>query len=181
MNLQKTLMNKSKCEALVKQYIKKKQLRKTDPTLYSKHLNKALSNLEFANFLIEEHNHSIKQKLPKRTYYDWCITIYYYAIYHTALTLLTKIGYDSKSHLATIATITLFYYHQDNILNKKDIDFLIEQVHIQKKEIDLVVDAKLLRERACYNVDETFQFNQATQLQKQTADFVSKIRIMLEG
>ncbi len=159
-------------------YIKINALRKTNPD-YRKHVNKSISNLELANFLLEEHDFSIKEKLPNRRYYDWCITIYYYSIYHTALALLAKLGYKSNSHLATLAAIALFYYHKDNALKKEDIDFLLERINLEEKEIDFAIESKDLRERACYGVDELFDISIAKMLQKQTADFVNKIKELL--
>lgn len=170
---------KAYCEELFSHYIKIKSLKKTNPS-HKKHINKAVSNLELANFLLEEHNFSIKEKLPDRSYYDWCITIYYYSIYHISLALLAKIGYKSNSHLATLATITLFYYHKDNVLKKEDIDFLLEKISLEEKEIDFVIESKDYRERACYGVDEIFNVSTAQTLQKQTAEFVDKIKGLLE-
>ena len=128
---------------------------------------------------MEEHNFSIKEKLPNRKYYDWCITIYYYSIYHISLALLAKLGYKSNSHFATLAAITLFYYHKDNLLKEKDIDFLLEKINLEEKEIDFVIESKDLRERACYGVDESFNLSITKILQKQTVDFVNMIKDLL--
>ncbi len=178
-DVQRLVKDKNYCETVFRYYVKMRVLRKTEPKFFGKHVNKSLSNLEFANFILTEHDYSIKDKLPKKTFYDWCITIYYYSIYHIALALTTKIGYESKSHLATITTITLFYYHNDNVLNKEDIEFIIEKIHLEKQEIDLVLDSKGLRERACYGADETFELSQAKWLQEQTVEFVNKIKSLL--
>ena len=171
-NIKKLTKEKHYCEKLFSHYLKTKALKRTTPD-YKKHVNKAVSNLEFANFIFEEHNFSIKEKLLDRNYYDWCITIYYYSIYHVSLALLAKLGYKSNSHLATLAAITLFYYHKENILKKEDIDFLLEKINLEEKEIDFVIESKDLRERACYGVDELFNISIAKMLQKQTADFVN--------
>jgi len=178
-NVQKLIKDKKYCETIFKHYVKIKLLRKTESGLFNKYINKAISNLEFANFILAEHNDSIKHKLPNKTFYDWCITIYYYSIYHIALALATKIGYESKNHLATITAITLFYHHKNNILKKEDIEFIIEKIHLEKQEIDLILDSKKLREKACYGADEMFELSQAKRLQKQTAEFVNKIRGLL--
>jgi len=178
-DIKKLIKDKKYCETAFKNYVKTKVLRQTSAKLFEKHLNKAINNLEFANFILTEHDYSIKENLPNKTFYDWCITIYYYSIYRTALALTTKIGFDSKSHMATITAITLFYYHHDNILKKEEIEFVIEKINLDKEEIDLVLDSKELRERACYGADEAFQLSQASRLQKQTADFVNKIRSLL--
>lgn len=176
----KLTKEKQYCEELFSHYIKTKALKMTKPD-YKKYISKALSNLELANFLLEEHNFSIKEKLPNRKYYDWCITIYYYSTYHTALALLAKLGYKSTSHFATLVAITLFYYHRDNVLKKEDIDFLLEKIDLKEEEIDFVIDSKDLRERACYGVDELFNISIAKMLQKQTVEFVNKIKELLMG
>ena len=62
-NANRLIKEKQYCEELFSHYIQIKTLRKTNPD-YRKHINKAISNLEFANFLLEEHNFSIKEKLP---------------------------------------------------------------------------------------------------------------------
>ncbi|MBS3137630.1 hypothetical protein J4232_04305 [Candidatus Woesearchaeota archaeon] len=178
-NPHKLLRDKEYCKKLFKHYIKTKALRKTNPN-FEKYISKAMSNLELANFLFEEHNYSIKEKLPNKDFYDWCITIYYYSIYHASLALIAKLGYKSNSHLATLATITLFYYHKDNVLKEEDVNFLLEKINLEEKEIDFVIESKNLRERACYGVDESFNLSITKMLQKQTADFVNKIKEMLD-
>lgn len=179
-NPKKLVSDKKYCEKLFNHFIKIKTIRPDKSKLFEKHVNKALKNLEFANFILLEHEYSIKDKLPKKTFYDWCVTIYYYALYHTALALVTKLGYYSKSHISTITTITLFYYHKDNILKKEDIEFLIDKIHLDKKDIDLIFDSKDMRERACYGTDDVFERMQAEKLQKETADFVARMREVLE-
>ena len=172
--------NHKYCEEVFQYFLKFKILKKTEP-LFEKYIDKAISNLEFANFIMDEHKYSIGEKLPNKTFYDWCITIYYYSIYHTALALLTKLRYSSKNHLATIATLTLFYYHRENILEKEDIEFIIREINLQKEDIDLLISSKDLREKACYNPDEKFVLEQAKNLQERTAIFVNKVKTLLEN
>lgn len=176
----KLLKNKNYCALVFRNYFRKKVIRSENPNLYLKHIKKAIKNLEFANFLLTEHNYSIRQKLPNQTFYDWCIIIYYYSIYHTALALLAKLGYKSQSHTATIAALTLFYYHKDNLLKQEDISFLIEKITFDKEEFDMVMKAKGMRERACYGADELFELGEAKRLQEQTADFVNRMRQLME-
>jgi len=178
-DINKLIRDKKYCEKVFVEFIKRNMIRENKLKSFEKHINKALSNLKFANFLVEEHEDSIKIKLPNKTFYDWCIIIYYYSIYHTALALITKAGYESKNHMATITAITLFYYHKDNLLKKEDIEFLIEKISLEKTDIDLVFDSKELRERACYGADQLFELRQALALKKETVDFVNKIRIFL--
>ena len=172
--------DKKYCEMIFKYYLKIKIITKDNPTFFEKHLHKAITNLEFANFLLLEHDYSIKEKLPKNKYYDWCITIYYYSIYHASLALANKLGYNSKNHLATIVTVTLFYYHRKNMLDKDELNLLVEKMNLKREEIDLFLDSKDLREKACYGVDKSFEASQANKLQRRTVDFINKVRLLLE-
>lgn len=176
----KIIEDKEYCEDVFNYFLRVKTIKEIRTTFFEKHINKAISNLEFANFILDEHNHSIKKAFSNKTFYDWCITIYYYALYHAVLALVVKIGYESKNHLATISAVALFYYHKDNILDKKDIQFIIEHIDIDKEEIGMLLDSKNIRERACYGVDESFQLGQAISMQKKTADFVNKIKSLLK-
>lgn len=179
-NLERLAEDRNYCETVFRHYVKTGVLRKTAPLLFQKHINKAMNNLEFANFILEEHNYSLKNKLPGKTFFDWCLTIYYYAAYRTALALAARAGYESKSHAATIAAIILFYYHKDNLLKKEDIHLIIGHISIEKEEIELMLDAKGMRENACYGVDALFEKSQAERMQKRTAEFVSRIKQLLE-
>ncbi len=59
-DVNKLTKEKQYCEELFSHYIKIKAIRKTNPD-YKKYINKAVSNLELANFILEEHNFSIKK------------------------------------------------------------------------------------------------------------------------
>lgn len=172
--------DKKYCEDVFNYFLRVKTIKETHTAFFVKHINKAISNLEFANFILDEHNHSIKKTFSNKTFYDWCITIYYYSLYHAVLALVVKLEYESKNHLATISAVALFYYHKDNILDKKDIQFIIEHIDIDKEEISMLLDSKSIRERACYGVDESFQLYQAKNMQEKTADFVNKAKILLK-
>lgn len=179
-NTERLIEEDSYCETVFSQFLKKKVVKPHSSALFEKHLQKSLDNLEFANFLFSEHNFSIKEKLPSKTYYDWCVTIYYYSLYHAALALATKAGYVSKNHLATITTITLFYYHKKTLLEKEDLQFIVETLDLDSKDIELIVDSKSLRQRASYGVGMTFQRQQALTLQKDTAEFINRVRIIFQ-
>lgn len=179
-NLSRLIKEESYCKRVFEFFIKTKSLRKEEQLFFEKHLNKSLDNLQFANFILDEHKHSIKEKLPAKSFYDWCVVIYYYALYHSVLALLSKTGYKSKNHLATISSVILFYYHKSNILNKEDIQFIIDKINLDEVDIDFMINSKELRERASYRVDESFDLLLAQRLQKETVEFVNKIKNILE-
>jgi uncharacterized protein (UPF0332 family) len=178
-NQEKLLTDKAYCEEIFKSFLKKKAIKEDKLKAFKKHLDKSMNNLEFANYILEEHNHSVKEKLPNKKFYDWCITIYYYSLYHSALALVSKAGFESKNHLATITALTLFYYHKNNILNKEEIEFLLNSFAIEKEDINFILDTKDLRERASYGV-ESFEQKQAEDLRVEVADFVNKCKEILE-
>lgn len=128
-----------------------------------------------------EHSQSIKEKLRGRSFYDWCIVIYYYAVYHAVLALICRAGFKSKSHLASISALTLIYYHKKKFLSKEDLQLVIGGQDIEGEDIEFVADSKNLRERASYGTDENFELILAKNLQKNTVDFVNKIRKVIEN
>ncbi|MEK6872193.1 MAG: hypothetical protein AABX16_04790 [Nanoarchaeota archaeon] len=179
-NIHKLIENKDYCEKIFNFFIKNQSLRKTDSSLFEKHLNKSLSNLEFANFILSEHAYSIKEKLPNKKFYDWSIVVYYYSLYHAVLALIIKAGFESKNHIASICVLTLFCHHKNNLLKKDDIEFIIDNFNLKSEDIEFLFNSKELREKATYRVDEYFDLYIAQSLQKKTADFVNKVKNILE-
>lgn len=173
--------DKTYCEQVFNFFIKNKTIKKSNSDLFEKYINKSLDNLEFGNFILSEHEYSIKKKFKNKSFYDWCVVIYYYSIYHAVLALISKAGFNSKNHLASVSVLTYVYYHKRNVLKREDIKFIIENLDIKDEEIEFIVSAKELREKASYRVDETFDLNLAKNLQEKTADFVNKIKNILEA
>ena len=75
--------------------------------------------------------------------------------------------------------MTLFYHHKKNILDKEEIEFLINTFSIEKKDINFLLETKDLRERASYGI-ESFEQRQAKNLKIQVVDFINKTREILE-
>jgi len=178
--INKLIESEEYCRWVFNFFIKKGIIKKTNPSLFRRHLNKSLNNLEFGNFILSEHNFSIKRKLKNKSFYDWCIVIYYYAIYHSVSALIFKAGFESKNHIASISALTYMYYHKKNVLKKEDIEFIIQNLNIKEEEIEFVADLKELREKASYKVDGSFDLSLAKNFQEKTADFVNKIKNILE-
>ena len=176
----KLLKNKAYCGDIFNFFVRKKIIKKTSGLFFEKHLKKSLSNLEFGNFILSEHNYSIKKKLKGKSFYDWVAVIYYYALYHSVLALISKAGFESKNHLASISALAYIYYHKRNLLNKEDIQMIIDNFNIKVEEIEFIVSSKETREKASYRVDEEFDMAMAENLQEKTADFVNKVRELLK-
>ena len=133
--------------------------------LSNSHLKKAEYNLKFINFL--EKN---------KSFYDWIIVGCYYTIYHCALALISKKGYSSKNHLATLCALIKFYYGK---LDKEDIK-LVSESSLEKEEVSYFVYAKEKRETASYEISEEFNKTEAIDLKEKTIQFLNKTREILE-
>jgi uncharacterized protein (UPF0332 family) len=145
---------------------------------YESHLRKSVSNLDFGNFILNE-NDFVKRKAGG-SFYDWAVIVYYYAIYHSVLALVSRVGYESKNHLATLSSAILFYYHKNKVLSEKEIDFIVESFGLRVEDINFLVSLKGMRERASYGVGEVFGQRLAESLRGDVVDFVNKVREELE-
>ena len=73
-----------------------------------------------------------------------------------------------------------FYYSQDEILNKDEIE-LVSNSSLQKEEVSYFVYAKEKRETASYGISEEFNKSEAEDIYKKTIQFLNKCREILEN
>lgn len=171
------MKNKIECKLWLNNYLKKKILRKSSDE--SKlHITKTNHNLNLANWMIEKHKKEIPEIFGKETFYDRIITFYYYAIYHSALALLSKENYKSKSHIATLCFLIYHHFHSQKSINKFDVEFIAKSLN--KEDIETIGTSKDLREKACYDVHELFEKKLAENIREQTINFVNKIKTLLK-
>lgn len=151
-------------------YLKKNLLKKEDDIKFLpySHLDKAEYNLKFINFLEEN-----------KKFYDWIIVGCYYTIYHSALALITKKGFSSKNHLATLCALIKFYYKENKELTEEEIK-LVSNSSLEKQEISYFAHAKAKREAASYGISEEFNKKEAEILLVETLRFLNKTREILE-
>jgi uncharacterized protein (UPF0332 family) len=164
------MKNKNKCENTFRRYLQKEMIKTEEEKDYlsNSHLERAEYNLDFVNDLIEN-----------KKFYSWTIVGCYYVIYHSALSLLSKKGYSSKNHLATLCALIHLYYNHDKRVSEEDIKLIVKS-SIDKKEINYFVEAKNKRETASYGVGKEFTKEEAIILRKDTIDFLNKVREILE-
>ena len=166
------IKDKNENKIWLNKYLKKKILKKSEDE--SKiYLKKTNHNLNLANWLLEKHKEFTEDK-----YYDWIITIYYYSIYHAALALLNKEGYNSKNHSATLCFLIYHNYHLQKALNKEDVELVVNSLN--KEDIEIIGSSKELREKACYNIHTSFEKELTNQIKEQTINFINKIKSLLE-
>jgi len=168
-NWQVWLENINKVEKSFNFYVKKEAIMRENETKFLpiSHLKKAEYNLKFINFLNDN-----------KKFYDWIIVGCYYAIYHSALALITKKGFSSKNHLATLCALIKFYYIDEKALSKEEIE-LVSKSSLEKEEVSYFAYAKEKRETASYGLSEEFNKIEAEDLLKKTVQFLNKCRLIL--
>lgn len=152
-------------------YLKKEAIKQENENefLPISHLKKAEYNLKFINFLNDN-----------KVFYDWIIIGCYYTIYHSALALITKKGFSSKNHLATLCALIKFYYMGEKALSKEEIE-LVSKSSLEKEEVSYFAYAKEKRETASYGLSEEFNKIEAEDLLKKTIQFLNKCREILDS
>ena len=141
------------------------------------HLSKAFHNLDFANFTLKNQE-NINKRVEDETYFDWVIVISYYAMYHSAMALLYKIGYKASTHLTTICVLCKECLGKT--LEKKDIEKISHILELSKEEIKEIGRAKERREKASYSGSVSFEKNLAEITLDDARKFINKIANILE-
>ena len=170
------IKDERECKAWLDRYIENKVLmKKGDESKL--HLRKTDHNLNFANWIFEKHKDEIPKFFGKETFYDWIVTMHYYAIYHSAMALVSKEGYDSKSHSATLCFLIARYYHSKKAFEKEEIELVANSLN--REDIETLGMSKEMRERASYDVHEIFERKLAENAMTKAIDFINKVKIML--
>ena len=166
---------------MIENFIKKKQLMKdhTIIGLARPYLNKAHSNLVTMEILSKTKDHKAILAIPKDHSDDeWVVVVAYYAMYMAALSLIAKIGYKSKSHTATSAALEEFFV-KNKVLDKAHL-VILENVKLQKEEVETLRDVKNRREIAQYSVTKRTTKDIMEQTKLDARKFVDKIEEIFE-
>jgi len=173
------LVNKKVLEKDFKNYLEDKVIRKItpNPRLVKVHLRKAFHNLDFAIFTLKNQD-KINKRLEEETYFDWVIIISYYAMYHSAIALLYKLGYKTNTHLATICVLCKECLGKT--LKRQDIEKLSRIFELSEEEIKEISIAKERREKASYSGSISFERYLAELTLEDARKFINKIADILE-
>ncbi|MEA2037892.1 MAG: HEPN domain-containing protein [Nanoarchaeota archaeon] len=131
--------------------------------------------------LSEEHITKAKHNLKAMDYNiqggfsDWAISQSYYAMYHSLLAILFKMGYESKNHECTINTVEYLIEEGKIELDKEDIAF------IRTTEQRMTKDAKALREEFQYGTETAVNKNILDSVVKNAKEIVEKIELALSN
>ncbi|MBI2971456.1 MAG: HEPN domain-containing protein [Candidatus Aenigmarchaeota archaeon] len=145
--------------------------------------SKPNNNLSKGHLGKADHNLIVMTDLSKLGHEDWTVITAYYAMYHSALALLAKIGLESKDHATTAAILEYFFREQiskemmgkfNQLKEKKD---KIEDVTIKEKYIDYLWKAKRARETVQYGVP--ISYKEKDVIVNNAREFVSKIKLVI--
>ena len=142
---------------------KKTRMKKIKPNdkLSEDHIKKAKHNLKAADYNIQG------------GFSDWGVSQLYYAMYHSLLSILFKMGYESKNHECTINTVEYLIKKGRINLDIKDIAFIRTTEQMTSK------DAKSLREEFQYGTKTIVNEKLLKNLLDNAKDIVEKIEIVL--
>ena len=147
--------------------------------LAGKYLDKARNNLVTMNILSELNDKKEMLKIPKD--YDsneWVVISGYYAMYAAALALLSKIGFRSKNHTATLLILEEYFVKRKRLRNEDLL--LIKNAQFQREEIEKISDARHKREIAQYSITKQTTKNIAEKIKVDAFSFVNKVQEVLE-
>lgn len=147
-------------------FIRKKHIRKVQENkeLVQSHIKKARHNLEF-----------YKLNKQHQNFNDWLIVTLYYALYHSALALITKKNYYSKNHYATILILIKEYSIT------KDEAELLNELSINKEDAELYTKLKDDRHDASYATEIMFNQKIVQDYETQVLDFINKTEELIQN
>jgi len=149
--------------------------------LSKKYLEKARINLITMSLLSDLNSHKkVRELLNISEEYnsdEWVVICGYYAMYSGALALISKIGYRSKNHTATLLLLEEFYIKK-RILDKETFN-IIKDAILKKEEIEKLSDARHKREIAQYSVTKQTTKEIAETIKKDAYNFINKVETII--
>ncbi len=148
------------------------------------YLKNARHNLLVAKTLLDLSDHpNLKKQLSlpdSFQCYSWAIAIYYYAMYHAALSALAKQGYESDDHKATRCALAKLYVIKDE-LEKEFLEIFDQGKKILETEYIVTLDdARKKDQVARYSASPEYEKSQAEVIQKDAVKFVNRLAEIIE-
>ncbi len=142
---------------------KKTRMSKIKPNdkLSEEHIKKAKHNLKAADYNIQG------------GFSNWGVSQSYYAMYHSLLSILFKMGYESKNHECTINAVEYLIEKEKINLDLKDMAFIRTTEQMTSK------DAKSLREEFQYGTETTVNEKLLKDLLDNAKNVVEKVEVAL--
>jgi uncharacterized protein (UPF0332 family) len=166
---------------MIDTFLKKEQLVKdiTAKNLAESYFRKSRVNLVTMEILSKVEKHKELLAIPKdHSTEEWVVVIAYYSMYMAALSLLAKIGFKSKSHIATAAALEEFFVKK-RLLDKTHFENF-ENVRMRKEEVELLIEIKDRREIAQYSVTKKTTKELAEETKEYAHKFVDGVEEIFE-
>ncbi len=131
-----------------------------------------------------DHNLIVMTDLDRLGHEDWIVIVAYYAMYQSALAILSKIGLESKDHATTVAVLEYFFGKQinKNLLEKlnelKDKKDKLELIRLEEKYINYLWKIKGRREIVQYGI--TTSYKEKNTIMNNTREFVNRTKLLIE-
>jgi uncharacterized protein (UPF0332 family) len=145
------------------------------------HLRKAYHNLDLANEVFGMHGGKASFRYEGENYFDWVITVCYYAMYQASLAALAAVRKEGETHVATVCALIYYYVHKKRRLEEEYLISLDMVGALAKQDVQKLVEKKEEREKASYDTSFTTQKGLAERALTDAREFVAKIREILEG
>jgi uncharacterized protein (UPF0332 family) len=144
------------------------------------HLKKAYHNLDLANKVFDMHEGELEFRYEGENFFDWVITICYYAMYQACLAALAAVRKEGEIHAATLCALIYYYYHKKKRLKEEHLISLDFIGRIARQDVQKLVEKKAEREKASYDTSFITQKGLAQRALTDAREFVAKIREILE-
>jgi len=128
-----------------------------------------------------DHNLVVMTDLNNLQHSDWVVIAVYYSMYHAAISILSKIGLDSKDHATTVAILEYFFSEklEKSLLQKfNELKDKLEKLKIEEKYIDYLWKTKKTRETVQYGIQ--ISYSETEIIMNNAREFVTKIKLLLE-
>lgn len=147
-----------------------------NPSLARMHYEKALRNIEAANF--------VKSKFP-----EWSAIASYYAMYQASSALLRRIGIHSRDHTCTIAVIEKYFVKTVKIDRRfveqyRSMSAIIERMEdykIEQRLVSALKDAREKRENFQYEIVTVTETADIDRIIRDATEFVNEAKVLLDN
>jgi len=144
------------------------------------HSRKAYHNLDLANKVFDMHEGEAAFRYEGENFFDWVITICYYAMYQASLAALAAVRKEGETHAATVCALIYYYVHKKKGLGEEYLISLDVIAALAKQDVQKLVEKKGEREKASYDTSFITQKGLAERALTDAREFVAKIREVLE-
>lgn len=144
------------------------------------HIRKAYHNLDLANKVYGMHESKTAFRYEGENYFDWVVTISYYAMYQASLAALAAVRKEGETHAATVCALIFHYVHKKKRLHEEYLISLDLVAALARQDVQKLVEKKEEREKASYDTSFVTQKGLAEKALADAREFLAKIREILE-